>query len=127
MIENMVNEIVIKEECKGYEVVVKRIGYSPFNYWYCGYVRIPEDHKFYGKDDDDLYDYIDVHGVLTFSGELDGEEGYFIGFDCNHSYDNPSVQDEEYTLNECYFMVEQLMEAEDENWNAWKENKRVRL
>lgn len=115
MIENMVNEIVIKEECKGYEVVVKRIGYSPFNYWYCGYVRIPEDHKFYGKDDDDLYDYIDVHGGLTFSGELDGEEGYFIGFDCNHSYDNPSVQDEEYTLNECYFMVEQLMEAEDEN------------
>ena len=112
--ENMINEIVIKEEWEGYEVIVKRIGYSPFNYWYCGYVRIPEDHKYYGKDDDDLYDYIDVHGGLTFSGHLDGEEGYFIGFDCNHSYDNPSVQDEEYTLNECYFMVEQLMEAKDE-------------
>ncbi len=112
---NVVNEIVIKEEYKGYEVIVKRLGYLPYNYWYCGYVRIPEDHKFYGKDDEDLCDYIDVHGGLNFSGELDGEEGYFIGFDCNHSYDNPSVQGEEYTLNECYFMVEQLMEAEDEN------------
>ena len=101
MRENMINKIAIKEEYKGYEVVVKRIGYSLFNYWYCGYVRIPEDHKFYGKDYEDLYYYIDVHGRLTFSGELDGEEGYFIGFDCNHSYDNPSVQDDIYTLNEC--------------------------
>lgn len=30
---------------------------------------------------------LDVHGGVTFAGELRGEEGYWFGFDCAHSGD----------------------------------------
>lgn len=29
----------------------------------------------------------DVHGSLTFSGELEGQEGWWLGFDCDHHGD----------------------------------------
>jgi len=57
----------------------------------CGYVGVPEGHRFYGvsyqeaeRDDNDFL----VHGGLTYSGELDGEDGYhFFGFDTAHGGD----------------------------------------
>lgn len=33
-----------------------------------GYVAIPPEHPFYGKHYIEVFDYIDVHGGLTFSG-----------------------------------------------------------
>src|SRR6266852_2577156 len=55
----------------------------------CGYVRIPQCHKWHGKDYDDID--VSVHGGLTFSkvepcSHVDGT-GYWIGFDCAHSGD----------------------------------------
>ena len=29
----------------------------------------------------------DVHGGITYSNTIDGEEGHWIGFDCSHCYD----------------------------------------
>lgn len=49
----------------------------------CGYVEIPSSHPFYERDcDNDLEEEIEVHGGLSFSGEIEGLEGWFIGFDC---------------------------------------------
>lgn len=59
----------------------------------CGYVRVPEDHKLFGKDYTEEIDFllqpksygdridciIDCHGGLTYSNR----EGWF-GFDCSH-------------------------------------------
>lgn len=73
---------------------------------------IPEDHPFYGAYYDDLEDDIVVHGGLTFSGDIEDVDGFLLGFDCAHYGDSPEVQDEEYTLNECKKLVDQLIKIE---------------
>lgn len=65
-----------------------------------GYVKIPEGHPLYGKDDMFSFD-VDMHGGITHCGD-DLFEGYWIGFDCAHSTDIvPSLEKlkEEYGLN----------------------------
>ena len=63
----------------------KRLGHL------CGYIELPKHHNLYGVDYDEIeetYDYeLPVHGGLTFSGRLVGEDGYLIGFDCAHAGD----------------------------------------
>jgi hypothetical protein len=49
----------------------------------CGYVHLPKDHPWYGKDYDDLS--VSVHGGLTFSREIEG--AWVIGYDCSHAQD----------------------------------------
>lgn len=81
-----------------------------------GYVFIPRDHKYFGKDYSDL-DHIDCHGGLTFS-ETRGDFTR-IGFDCAHYGDympfNPiHFEDEvyrnmEYVEAECKKIVDQLV------------------
>lgn len=121
--------IVKKEKYRGYTIVVKKywengiyplfVDTSEFTTWYCGYAVIPVDHPFYGLDYDEVEDDIDVHGGLTFSGKLDELEGYLLGFNCNHFGDTPEVENEEYTLNECKRLVDQLIEIDK---GVWKEN-----
>jgi len=62
----------------------------------CGYVRVPEGHKFYDKFYSDID--IDCHGGLTFSSyvternEFNGlTPGFWIGFDCAHYRDVPDI------------------------------------
>ena len=122
-------EIARKEVYRGYTIVVKKYqenGIYPlfgdesgFTTWYCGYAVIPEDHQFYGLDYEEVEEVIDVHGGLTFSGEFEDVDGFLLGFDCNHAWDDPGVQDEEYTLSECKKLVDQLIEIDKK---AWKEN-----
>lgn len=60
--------------------------------WGNGYVRIPKDNKYYGKDYDSIP--YDVHGGLTFSEVIESNdsfswpEGHWIGFDTCHFGDN---------------------------------------
>lgn len=56
---------------------------SKFGGYLCGYVKIPENNKFYNKNYSSMN--IDVHGGLTFA-EFKGD-GYWIGIDCAHSFD----------------------------------------
>ncbi len=112
----MPSEVVLQERYRGYELIVRQItpGFFPINsYWYCGYVVIPKDSPFYGMDYEDLEDDVWVHGGLTFSGRIEGVGGYLLGFDCSHGGDNPLDQDEEYTLNECKSLVDQLISLEE--------------
>lgn len=100
---------------RGYNIVVvlRKRGSEHF---YCGYVRLPEGHVFYGATFDDYLDInscLKVHGLVNFFGRLDGFDGYYLGFDCNHAGDDPSVQNEEYTTRECERMIDQLIEMEN--------------
>lgn len=125
----MIDKVVRDEMYKGYRIVVKHLDYSdnsdvvgnirsdefgPIMFttdWFNGYVEIPESHPVYGID----YQSLDfaVHGGLTFSGHLYGLKGYFIGFDCNHGWDNSLRNDEEYALIECKNLVHQLMSYDE--------------
>ena len=80
--------------------------------WYCGYVEIPKGHELYERDEMEIYhnEDLSVHGGLTFGGELDGVDGYYIGFDCHHLYDNSIEQDEYYTERQCKYLIDQLKE-----------------
>lgn len=72
---------------------------------------------------------LDVHGSVTFTGDLGGygKDGWWIGFDCNHSGDAPdpalmdedaqrvgrfrndgAVRDREYVEAECVRLAEQV-------------------
>lgn len=87
---------------KEFECLIVRIRPETSGYL-CGYIKIPMNHRFYGKsyaDIDETYDYeIPSHGGLTFSGELNGRDGYWIGFDCSHSGDLiPRLSDDDLEL-----------------------------
>lgn len=51
----------------------------------CGYVRVPEGHPFHGRGYDECD--VDAWGGLTYSGVLDGEDGWWLGFDMGHAGD----------------------------------------
>ena len=53
----------------------------------CGYVGIPEGHKYYKKHYDDVP--LEVHGGLTFSDfwEDENDNLWYLGFDCAHAWD----------------------------------------
>lgn len=118
----MVSDIVLRKNYRGYELIVRKLSFEIWvrtsswlqqnNDYYCGYVVIPEESPFYGMDYGDLEDCICVHGGLTYSGMIDGIDGYLIGFDCGHGGDNPYIQDEKYTLKECESLVDQIIELE---------------
>lgn len=48
-----------------------------------GYVRVFANNPLHGMNYDDIPG-IRVHGGLTFSGELPGRSGWWIGFDAAH-------------------------------------------
>lgn len=74
-----------KFKYKGFDRIVKRIGYSKGQsardainllgdddfsmrqWWLCGYVVLPGDHPLNGEHYDDINDVIDVHQGLTYS------------------------------------------------------------
>lgn len=104
-------EIIRSENYRGYKIYVSR-NYNAIMQWYCGYVKVPRSHPFFGAQYQEIEDDIEVHGGLTFSGIAIFANGYLIGFDCAHYGDSPEVQNEEYTLNECKKIVDQLIEIE---------------
>lgn len=82
----------------------------------CGYVVLTKYNNFYGKEYDDIP--VQVHGGLTFSGEVDGE--WLIGFDCAHhgditpgcGYEHLSYmgtyKDMNFVKSECESLAEQI-------------------
>lgn len=111
----MIEVYTLEESYRGYDVIVKLLwnigNFTMQNRWFCGYVRLPEDHKFYGKDVNELENLLTVHGGVTFAGALDGMDGFYVGFDCAHLGDMPDEQDEAYTLYECKRSVNQLIKV----------------
>lgn len=99
---------------------------------HCGYVEVPEailhlDFESWGDDSPS----IGVHGGVTYQGIPDWSNGKeVIGFDCAHAgdmmkcpekykgtslehlsmYNGGTWRDEEYCINECESMAEQLID-----------------
>jgi len=81
--------------------------------WGNGYVGIPIWHPFYKKDYDELNEYIQIHGGLTFSDYDDEENLWIIGFDTNHPMDDMKrwpydkvLEETKYLRNECLKLKE---------------------
>lgn len=116
----MKSEVVIRENYRDYEILVRKLSYDKEsnvnwipNTWYCGYVVIPANDKFYNASED-LIDTLDVHGGITFDGVLNDFTEYMIGFDCHHMGDDPEVQDADYALSECKRLVDQIKRSNRE-------------
>lgn len=94
-----------------------------------GYVAVPKDHPFFGKNYDDVS--VDVHGGLIFACPgnnitaaelpetevLEGclydldEDWWVFGFDTCHYMDNPENCNREYVISETLNLKRQLEEA----------------
>lgn len=96
--------IVKSGDYEGYKYIVRQ-----FRGYFLGYVGIPEGHRFFKKHYDHVNEFIDCHGGLTFADFFKGRDEWYIGFDCAHAYDSPSVQDAEYTEKECIEIIEQMI------------------
>ena len=53
----------------------------------CGYIGLPKEHKYYGKDYNDID--VDIHGGWTYSNNsndypVESNGLWWIGFDCAH-------------------------------------------
>lgn len=128
-------EIILHEpnyetfEYRGYKCVIKRM--MNMGGHLNGYVRIPKGHRFYDKDYDDIP--IECHGGLTFTGDLEEDGDFYIGFDTAHYMDYmPFMQmslsrhlrssiheaehyrDIDYVRNECKEIVDQILVQEQE-------------
>lgn len=89
-----------------------------------GYVCIPKSSKLYGRlywdmnfneDGDRIIDHIQeqlenvkIHGGLTYSGDIRGNNTFVFGFDTQHYSDTQEEQNEEYVLKECDLLIKQL-------------------
>lgn len=104
---------------KGYKIYVVKIttklpkflfditgGITYFN----GYIVLPEDSKFYGKDYDFINKEIKVHGEFEFIDFVEGE--YTIGFDTTHIYDNETTRNIDFVLEELKQAVDQIIEKD---------------
>ena len=92
-------------------------GPTSFEHGYaCGYVAIPKGHKYYGVDYDDID--VDVHGGLTHSALVVGDENYdvfkdyvgywVVGFDTCHAGDNLINCSKEFVIEESKRLLNQL-------------------
>jgi hypothetical protein len=61
----------------------------------------------------------DVHGSVTFSGELKSfpDGSWWFGFDCHHAGDTPEKCDIDYVRSQCESLARQLLEVEEERGN----------
>jgi len=121
----------------GYAIVIKR---HPSLKHLCGYVSLAAHHPLYNKShmESDVFDKLDVHGGVTFTGILDGEHNsndklklFLVGFDCAHAGDfiphmseelrkdklevcgDEVYRDVNYVILECIKLAKQLKTMED--------------
>lgn len=114
-------KVVMDKMFGDYRIIIRHIKdtdydeFKRYDNWYCGYVAIPEDDRFYEIDENsELLEQFTVHGGISFVGRLNDIDGFLIGFDCNHAHDNPQEQDELYVFNECKSLLRQIKEANED-------------
>lgn len=78
-------------QAHGLDCMVRRIPFIENEYFFNGYVRVPEENALYCKSYEDLCD-LSVHGGITFRQSFNhkdcsGIEGWWLGFDTNHAGD----------------------------------------
>ena len=124
-------EILHIWEYKGYRYFVLNLGTHP-----TAYIEIPEGHKLFGKNYNEIYDMgydIDVHGGLTYSDDnlmCVKSKSWFIGWDYAHCDDYTGYYEEDFLkhlsemrklkkwtteeiIEECKRAIEQIKEIEE--------------
>ena len=105
---------------KGYKIYVVKITYEVPLFWYDmtdnrtyfnGYIVLPENSKFYGKEYNFINEEIEVHGGFTFADFVENE--YEIGFDTAHYFDNITTQNVDFVLEQLKQAVDQIIESEN--------------
>lgn len=105
----------------GLKCLARRHGFT--GHW-CGYVAIPEGHPWHQVEYTDLPS-IEVHWGVNYSDHMEGESGWWVGFDCAHLGDlSPhEIVNDDYGLregvyrdlrfvrSECTRLAEQINEA----------------
>lgn len=95
----------------GYEYAIVSRGTHP-----CAYVRLPEDHYYYGKSYDEIP--VDCHGGLSYSYDfievMLERSGWWIGWDYAHCGDyiknwSTSVHRKKWTYSEIFEEVKQVI------------------
>lgn len=105
--------------------------------WRCGYVGVPSDNSFYGNAGR-AEKMLLPHGNVTYSGnkipEMDMDTDYYwIGFDCNHTFDACCAKEaEKYTychywtledvIKECENLVDDIIAIEEDIAKAKRPN-----
>ncbi len=104
-------DLIKKAETLGY-IPTNTAQIKPINWlsysthgWGNGYVSIPEGHKFYGKNYDELCE-LDVNGGLTYSQSE--ESGWVVGFDTAHSFNDGVLHDEDFVKTETMELLLQI-------------------
>jgi hypothetical protein len=104
-------DLIKQAETLGYIPIdtaqIKPITWLPYSNrgWGNGYVSIPEGHKFYGKNYDELYE-LDVNGGLTYSEPE--ESGWVVGFDTAHSFNDIKRHGENFVKTETMELLLQI-------------------
>ena len=79
----------------------------------CGYVLVPEGHPLHGDEYGKAEACLDVHGGVTFAGDLEGM-GWAVGFDMAHACDLEYRQGEARCIRsdeECVEETDRLAES----------------
>lgn len=83
---------LVRFKCKTIKCSIKRVivfeeDGTSFGGYLCGYVQVPLLHPWFGKDKGEME--VLCHGGITFSDDIEDEEGwgFWIGFDCGHGGD----------------------------------------
>jgi hypothetical protein len=111
-----------RTECGLRAAVIKHNSYLTHR---CGYVEVPQDHGLYNISYEEIFEYVDVHGGLTFSGSIPFEDSYWFGYDCAHSFDlatNVKERSLDYCINECEILAKQLHETSLSLFYLWKKS-----
>lgn len=113
--------------------------------WGNGYVAVPKEHSFYGKEYSEcregeilVEELINIHGSLTFSQsadnlsyaktklkayipeELIGNKNYWVfGFDTAHLEDNENNCNEDFVIKETDKLLKELKKYEQYNQNPF--------
>jgi hypothetical protein len=83
---------------------VNEMGAKTWSEWWDAQIK-PE------KWEDRLSAKFDVHGGLTFAGRIPGVDGWYLGFDCNHLYDEERGWTVEEVAYETEVLAKQIAEA----------------
>ena len=79
--------VIAKGNCNGFDYFILNLGRHP-----TAYVRVPLDHKYYGKSVNELIN-LEVHGGITWAGDdfnfnpIVLKDSWWIGWDYSHAGD----------------------------------------
>lgn len=124
-------ELVREFTFQGFQACIIRVEWSGH---LNGYVKIPTDHRLFGMGySDDKFPDLHVHGGITYAGEMENPDEWWIGFDCAH-YDDPmpnnpaQFKSTTATYKDEYFVVREIMNlVEQVEWEGFPWWKKVLL